>query len=55
MPYASNADLPNAVRDYLPPAAQTIYRKAFNRAWDSYRTKLCQEENRRPRDEGDAR
>ena len=44
MPYASNADLPNSLRDHLPPAAQTIYRKAFNHAWDSYGTNLRQEE-----------
>lgn len=32
MPYATNADLPDPVRNNLPDAAQTIYRKAFNAA-----------------------
>jgi cation transport regulator len=33
MPYASNHDLPDAVRDHLPPHAQDIFREAFNHAW----------------------
>lgn len=37
MPYARNADLPKSVRDALPGDAQTIYRKAFNNAWEEYR------------------
>jgi len=37
MPYAANADLPDAVRSHLPAHAQTIYREAFNHAWQSYR------------------
>ncbi len=36
MPYARNADLPAPVREHLPPAAQTIYRKAYNSAWEQY-------------------
>jgi cation transport regulator len=32
MPYATNADLPESVRNVLPAAAQTIFRKAFNAA-----------------------
>jgi len=36
MPYDRNADLPKSVRDNLPEHAQTIYRKAFNNAWDEY-------------------
>jgi len=36
MPYDRNADLPESVRDPLPDGAQTIYRKAFNDAWDEY-------------------
>ena len=44
MPYASNADLPNSVRDHFSSAAQTIYRKAFNRAWDSNGAHLRQEQ-----------
>jgi cation transport regulator len=36
MPYASNDDLPRAVRLHLPDEAQDIYRKAFNAAWRTY-------------------
>jgi cation transport regulator len=36
MPYVRNADLPKSVRAHLPPAAQTLYRKAFNSAWQQY-------------------
>jgi cation transport regulator len=37
MPYDSNDDLPDAVRDNLPAHAQTIYREAFNSAWEQYK------------------
>lgn len=33
MPYASNDDLPLAIRRHLPAEAQEIFRKAFNAAW----------------------
>jgi len=36
MPYASNDDLPDAIRRHLPAHAQDIYRAAFNSAWSSY-------------------
>ena len=36
MPYASIDDLPKAVRDHLPKAAQKIYLGAFNSAWEEY-------------------
>ncbi|TVP88041.1 MAG: cation transport regulator ChaB [Thioalkalivibrio sp.] len=36
MPYECNADLPDPVREALPEGAQTMYRKAFNNAWDQY-------------------
>jgi len=36
MPYDRNADLPKSVRDSLPAHAQTIYRKAFDHAFDEY-------------------
>jgi cation transport regulator len=36
MPYDANSDLPPAVRHHLPQHAQTIYREAFNHAWQSY-------------------
>lgn len=37
MPYDRNSDLPKAVQDNLPEHAQTIYRKAFNNAWEQYK------------------
>lgn len=36
MPYDRNADLPRSVKGSLPKEAQTLYRKAFNSAWDEY-------------------
>lgn len=36
MPYRSNSDLPAAVRSYLPPHAQDIYREAFNHAFAAH-------------------
>ncbi len=36
MPYATNEDLPPALRRNLPPHALDIYREAFNHAWRQY-------------------
>ena len=36
MPYANRAELPDSVKDNLPPHAQDIYKEAFNSAWDQY-------------------
>ena len=36
MPYTTNADLPDSVRNSLPEGAQTIFRKAFNAAYETY-------------------
>jgi cation transport regulator len=36
LPYDHNAELPRSVRDHLPEHAQTIYREAFNHAWERY-------------------
>jgi cation transport regulator len=33
MPYVTVEDLPDSVRDHLPPHAQEIYLAAFNKAW----------------------
>lgn len=44
MPYRSNADLPSSVKSALPPAAQRIYREAFNNAWKTYADKARREE-----------
>jgi len=37
MPYARNTELPDRVRDHLPDHAQSIYREAFNHAYDEYK------------------
>lgn len=44
MPYASNADLPPALRAHLPEHAQDIFRAAFNHAYDSHHGDPRQEE-----------
>lgn len=36
MPYASNSELPLAIRKYLPQHGQDIYRAAFNDAYERY-------------------
>lgn len=33
MPYATNAELPPAVRRHLPEHAQDIFRQTFDHAW----------------------
>ena len=37
MPYVSNEDLPDNVKNHLPHHAQDIYREAFNHAWEQYK------------------
>lgn len=37
MPYRTNQELPDSVKDYLPSHAQDIYREAFDSAWEEYR------------------
>ena len=37
MPYSSRNDLPDQVKDHLPPHAQDIYKEAYNNAWDQYK------------------
>jgi cation transport regulator len=44
VPYASNDQLPRPVRSHLPPAAQDIYREAFNHTWQTYGSKPRGEE-----------
>jgi cation transport regulator len=44
MPYTSNTELPDGVRQHLPGPAQTIYREAFNHAWVTYAGDPRQEE-----------
>ena len=36
MPYRTNQDLPDGVKNNLPAHAQEIYRKVFNSAWQRY-------------------
>ena len=44
MPYRTNEDLPDAVRNHLPSHAQDIYREAFNHAHAAHRGDPRQEE-----------
>lgn len=37
MPYNSNSDLPDNVRNVLPDHAQDMYREAYNSAYDQYK------------------
>lgn len=37
MPYKNLSDLPDAIKNTLPPHAQEIYRAAFNNAWKEYK------------------
>lgn len=37
MPYAKNSELPKGVTEHLPEHAQTIYREAYNSAFDEYK------------------
>lgn len=37
MPYKSNSELPESVRENLPEHGQDIYREAFNNAWKEYK------------------
>lgn len=36
MPYSKTKELPSGVKKSLPSDAQTIYKEAFNGAWDYY-------------------
>lgn len=36
MPYGSTEELPDSVKDNLPPHALEIYKEAFNSAWEEY-------------------
>lgn len=38
MPYNSISELPEAITKHLPTHAQEIYLKAFNNAWEEYKT-----------------
>src|SRR5512134_2007895 len=36
MPYRTDEELPDSVKNNLPAHAQDIYREAFNSAWEEY-------------------
>ena len=36
MPYAFNSELPPSIRDHLPEHAQSIFRAAFNAAFEAH-------------------
>jgi len=36
MPYRTNQELPDSVKNTLPSHAQDIYREAFDSAWEEY-------------------
>ena len=38
MPYKTNEDLPDSVKNHLPQHAQDIYREAFNHAFEEYKS-----------------
>lgn len=44
MPYPTNDDLPESVRNHLPRHAQEIYREAFNHAFAAHERDPRQEE-----------
>ena len=37
MPYTTNSELPDRVKDHLPAHAQDIFREAFNHAYEEYK------------------
>lgn len=41
MPYQSTNDLPETVRNVLPPHAQEIYKEAFNSAYEEYKDSVA--------------
>ncbi len=38
MPYKTNEDLPDSVKNHLPQHAMDIYREAFNHAFEEYKS-----------------
>ncbi len=45
MPYKTNSELPDKVKDHLPKHAQNIYREAFNHAFDEYKNPKDRRDN----------
>lgn len=44
MPYNSTDELPDSVKDNLPPHAQDIYKEAFNSAYEDHKNESDGEE-----------
>jgi cation transport regulator len=44
MPYQFNSDLPPSIRGHLPEHAQSIFRAAFNAAFEAHASDLRREE-----------
>ena len=44
MPYRNNFDLPDPVRNQLPPHAQDIYRETFNHAYGAHAGEIDREQ-----------
>lgn len=44
MPYSSTNDLPDSVKDNLPPHAQDIYKEAFNSGYEDHKSETDGEE-----------
>lgn len=40
MPYQTNQDLPESITNHLPDHAQSIFRKAFNSAYEQYQDEV---------------
>jgi cation transport regulator len=38
MPYSRNSDLPDSVKHVLPSHGLSIFREAFNHAWEEYKS-----------------
>ena len=51
MPYKTNNDLPESVKDHLPKHAQDIYREAFNHAHEEYNDKEKRQDSSESREE----
>ncbi len=51
MPYQTNQELPEGVKNHLPKQAQDIYRKAFNHAYEEYQQPDKRREHTEPLEE----
>jgi cation transport regulator len=51
MPYNSIKDLPVSITKHLPKHAQEIYLKAFNNAWEEYKSPASRKDKSSSREE----